>query len=254
MCSEVALVSEPLCTFLEWDTVFFGHRIYRVNPTRLHSDDLERILSECRKGAAECLYLLADADDAETLRLAEGAGFRRVDTRVTLEWTGAEVSRSTTSAAIRPAQAGDLPALEDIASTVHTDTRFYADDSFSERAPLLYRTWISQSVQGDADVVWVVETDGKPAGYLTCHREEGSEGRIGLVGVGSAAQGEGIGRALVERGLTWFLENGIQRVRVVTQGSNMRAQSLYRRCGFVTASVQLWFHKWFPTGQPSQGA
>jgi len=33
---------------------------------------------------------------------------------------------------------------------------------------------------------------------------------------------------------------------VVTQGRNLAAQRLYQRNGFVTASLQLWYHRWFP--------
>jgi hypothetical protein len=34
-------------------------------------------------------------------------------------------------------------------------------------------------------------------------------------------------------------------VNVVTQGRNSKAQRLYERCGFLTRSVQLWYHRWF---------
>jgi ribosomal protein S18 acetylase RimI-like enzyme len=33
-------------------------------------------------------------------------------------------------------------------------------------------------------------------------------------------------------------------VSVVTQGRNVAAQRLYQRAGFVTASTQLWYHRW----------
>jgi hypothetical protein len=45
--------------------------------------------------------------------------------------------------------------------------------------------------------------------------------------------------------LRWFTENRLNRVEVVTQARNFTAQRLYQRSGFVTANVQLWFHKWF---------
>jgi hypothetical protein len=34
-------------------------------------------------------------------------------------------------------------------------------------------------------------------------------------------------------------------VKTVTQGRNIPAQRTYQRCGFQTAAVQLWYHRWF---------
>jgi hypothetical protein len=31
---------------------------------------------------------------------------------------------------------------------------------------------------------------------------------------------------------------------VVTQARNVPAQRLYQKCGFITRSVELWFHRW----------
>ena len=46
---------------------------------------------------------------------------------------------------------------------------------------------------------------------------------------------------------TGSVARGIDRVQVVTQGRNVRAQRVYQRCGFVSAQLQLWYHRWFTT-------
>ncbi len=43
----------------------------------------------------------------------------------------------------------------------------------------------------------------------------------------------------------WLSDLDFDRVNVVTQGKNIPAQRAYQRCGFITRSVELWFHKWF---------
>jgi ribosomal protein S18 acetylase RimI-like enzyme len=55
----------------------------------------------------------------------------------------------------------------------------------------------------------------------------------------------GVGRKLVVASLGWFDAHGADRVTVVTQGRNIAAQRLYQRCGFLTRSTGLWYHRWF---------
>jgi ribosomal protein S18 acetylase RimI-like enzyme len=127
----------------------------------------------------------------------------------------------------------------------HRDTRFYYDGHFSQReCDTLYETWIERSCNGYTDAVLVAERDRQPAGYITCDLH-GDYGQIGLLGVGEAWQGQGIGQALIDAALHWFGERGIERVQVVTQGRNHRAQRAYQRRGFVSSEVQLWYHRWF---------
>jgi ribosomal protein S18 acetylase RimI-like enzyme len=35
---------------------------------------------------------------------------------------------------------------------------------------------------------------------------------------------------------------------VVTQGRNIASQRLYQKHGFVTQSIQLWYHRWTSAG------
>ena len=238
-------MTEPICTLLEWDTEFFGHRIFRLQQKRLNEELVDGVLRRCRAESVDCLYYLAEADDAESLRVAQDAGFRLVDIRATLSWTGGEASPGTPSTFVRAAETEDIPELERIASTVHRGTRFFADPRFSGKAPSLYRTWISTSVRGHADFVLVAKVDGRPAGYVTGKEGGGGVGHIGLCGVDASARGHGLGRALVEQALRWFYEHGRREVYVVTQGRNIAARRLYERCGFLTSSVELWFHRWF---------
>lgn len=237
-------MSEESCTYLEWDSAFFECRIGRVNGSRVDRARMAEILRWCREHAIDCLYLLADSADPVTIRLAEATAFRLVDIRLTFEWRDRAPGPVPESVVVRPAHAGDLAELEAIAGTIHQDARFYVDPRFTRRASSLYRTWIARSVEGYADVVWVAELEARAVGYVSCHLE-GEGGRIGLVGVGPAAQGRGVGPAMLNRAVTWFREQGARQILVVTQGRNLAAQRLYQRCGFVTRSVQLWYHKWF---------
>jgi dTDP-4-amino-4,6-dideoxy-D-galactose acyltransferase len=126
-------------------------------------------------------------------------------------------------------------------------SRFYFDPRVPpEQTSELYTTWIERSVlEGFADHVLVAERDGRACAYITGKREPTGQGSIGLVGVGKDARGRGVGIALVHALLRLFAARGVTSVTVVTQGRNIMAQRVYQRCGFLSQSVRLWFHKWF---------
>jgi dTDP-4-amino-4,6-dideoxy-D-galactose acyltransferase len=240
--------SNAPCQHLEWDSEFFGRRIAKASASRLSKEETSRILSWCRTNRIECLYFLADADDARTSRFAEENGFRLVDVRVTLTWQPDNRSLADTVAEcyVRPAMADDLPVLRTIARASHRDSRFYFDPGFPQsRCDDLYETWIEKSCLGQAEAVLVAADGAQPVGYVTCHLTTPTEGYIGLMGVHVQARGVGVGQGLVMASLRWFAQRGASQVTVVTQGRNCRAQRLYQRCGFLTGSVQLWYHRWF---------
>ena len=242
--------TEP-AVLLAWDTAFFGRRIGRVLGDRFDADLARSVNAWARRNAIEALYFLARSDDPLTTTTAEAAGFRFVDIRLTFA-----LERPTSSGPTRPdvraARADDLAALQTLARVSHGDTRFFFDMAFArERAQALYAAWIKRACEDADGVVWVpVDAQDRPLGYLSCHYDAAeAAGEIGLVAIDPAAQGRGLGRALIDAGMIWFAEKGATRVTVVTQGRNRAAQRLYQRSGFLTDSLALWFHKWFITGE-----
>lgn len=234
--------------FLEWDSAFFERRVARVRGHRLDAVQLAAIEAWCASNRIDVLYFLADADDPLTTRLAERSAFRLADIRLTLERTIRPAdSALPPTPGIRPATEADIPALRAIAAGSYTDSRFFYDQRFPPgKAAELYAIWVEKSVRGSADAVRVAAGEGdSPAGYITCHLNADGAGEIGLVGVAEAARGAGVGRQLVEAAVRWFAQQGARAVSVVTQGRNVPAQRLYQRSGFVTHSVQLWYHRWF---------
>jgi ribosomal protein S18 acetylase RimI-like enzyme len=146
---------------------------------------------------------------------------------------------------LRPATEADIPALERIAAASFHGTRYTSDPRFpADAVARLYPTWITNSVRGYADAVLVAEQAGAVAGFISCHRGESGEGSIGLVGVDAGARGGGMGAQLVHGALGWLAGAGCRDASVVTQGSNVAAQRLYQRAGFVTRRVSLWYHRW----------
>jgi dTDP-4-amino-4,6-dideoxy-D-galactose acyltransferase len=237
---------EEICTYLDWDSRLFERRIARLNRQRLDEASLSAALDWCQKNGIECLYFLADSDDATTSCLAEQNGFQQTDVRITLERTLIESDVTTfTEKDVRLARPEDVTALRAIARTVHRGSRFYFDQHFEQdKCDLFYETWIENSIAGFAQAVLVVEVNENPVGYITCHLQD-RETQIGLAGIAEGYQKMGLGRKLTEGFLAWSVQKGAGRSTVVTQGRNVRAQRLYQRNGFVTESVKVWYHRWF---------
>lgn len=245
-------LTEP-CTLLTWDSDFWGMPIGRVLGNELTPAGLAEIDRWCSRRSIACLYFLASGNDPATVRAAEDGGFRLTDTRVTLGRPSERLAPgapppSSAGVTIRPSDTSDIEPLKRIAAVSHRDTRFYFDIHFPPiTCQLLYERWIETSCAGYADRVLVADEGGLPIGYVTCHLPAGSDvaGRIGLLGVAPHARGQGIGRRLVMSALNWFGDTQVEAVTVVTQGRNIGAQVVYQRCGFVTLSQLLWYHKWY---------
>lgn len=233
---------------LPWDTDFFGVRIGRVEAASLCDADVAALRAWTEREAVECVYFLADATDTASIRAAERRGFALTDLRVTLERplrSGEFAGGPAAGGAVGEAEPADVDDLAAIARSSHGDSRFYADPYFPrERCDDLYEEWIRNSCGDFADVVLVERRDGVASGYVSGHLDAGGVGRIGLVAVAERARGHSIGPRLVEASLGWFAGAGCQRVTVVTQGRNTRAQRLYEDAGFRTRSIGLWFHWW----------
>lgn len=237
---------DRICVPLPWDSSFFGLRIARLTVARLSPYILKEALEWCKLHDIDCLYFLADSDHRETVELAEAASFRFVDVRLTLTLASfKEEIHQSPDGGIRLWKEKDLNSLKAIARQSHSDSRFYFDGGFpKERCEALFESWIERSCGGWAKAVFVAELDGAVAGYCTCHIE-GDVGSIGLVAVANHAQGRSLGRRLIAAAISYVRQEGISTLKVVTQARNIPAQQLYQKCGFVTDSVMLWYHKWF---------
>jgi dTDP-4-amino-4,6-dideoxy-D-galactose acyltransferase len=233
---------------LEWDSQFFGYRIGRVQGARLRPDTLSAAYQWATEQDVACMYFLAEADDALTVRTAEAGGFALQDVRVTFNLLLDHIPAHQPDAQIRHARPEDVEPLRHTARHAYVHSRFYNDSHFSqEQCAALYDLWLTRSITDPtyADLTWVGEVDGQAVGYVTCHLHQDTKvGTIGLVGVAEEARGQALGQRLIAAVLAWFAQQGMTQVQVVTQGRNIAAQRLYQRCGFLTHSIGLWYHWW----------
>lgn len=233
-----------VCTLLPWDTEFWGARIGRVEGDTMTGERLRAVDAWAVEHDVDCVYFLAGGHDTETAHVAEGGGFRLMDVRVELR---RDAAGDDVLDGLREAAPDDAPALRAIARASHGITRFYADPGFpDERCDEFYDVWITRSLEGWAQCVLVADVDGRPAGYVSCHLDEGqSRGSIGLIAVDGEVRRAGLGVALSRGAVAWCRDHGMREVAVVTQGRNVAALRTFQRAGFLVTSVELWFHKWY---------
>ena len=119
---------------------------------------------------------------------------------------------------LRRAEPGDLPALGELESLCFSD-------AWSEGA-------IASHMRSDTGYTLLCEEDGAPIGalFLSCLPPEGEVYRLCVL---PAARRRGIGRALMERGLSDLYAAGVRHMYLDVRAGNLPAQQLYRALGFV---------------------
>lgn len=239
---------DPRWKPLLWDTDFFDVKTARITIQRLTPESLSSIMTELSAWGAQVVHFLADADDGQTVWVAEQAGFHLVDIRLTFvcNLQKIDVAEYTGDIIMREHRDEDVPALQRIARSSYQQTRYYYDLHYPrERCDALYETWITKSCHDSSQKVIVAEHHGQVSGFITYQYGATEEmSTIGLVGVREDTRGFGIGRLLVQAVQRDLIQQKVPTLAVVTQGRNIDAQRLYQRCGFVTHQVGLWYHKW----------
>jgi GNAT superfamily N-acetyltransferase len=90
----------------------------------------------------------------------------------------------------------------------------------------------------ERETVFVAEVGGAPAGYVALEREELSV-RIDQLFVSPEHEAEGVGRQLIEFAEGYAIFQGAERLLVVVEAGNERAESFYRGRGFTPAGEGL---------------
>nr|WP_309693662.1 GNAT family N-acetyltransferase [Armatimonas sp.] len=103
------------------------------------------------------------------------------------------------------------------------------------------RAAIALDCELQPDGVFVaVDVQDTPIGYVTTRLQPQSRiGWIPNLAVDPACQGQGLGRALLERALTFFRESGMEVAKIETLEQNPIGQYLYPSLGFQEVARQV---------------
>ncbi len=230
---------------MEWDSQFFGFKTARLQATVSDRRRLEDVLQKLRSEDVRLVYwslpVEAPFDVAEL-------GGRLVDRKTTfvINIKSATAIRATPNIPVFACRAGLADnALYNLAMQAGEYSRFARDPQFPrEKFQALYREWMRKCLTGElADEVLAAGDARQPSGMITLS-DRGDYGEIGLIAVDSAVRGRHVGEALVRAAQSWYFARGLMHAQVVTQGDNLPACNLYKKCGYVVGQVEFFYHFW----------
>ncbi|BEO06595.1 dTDP-4-amino-4,6-dideoxy-D-galactose acyltransferase [Serratia marcescens] len=237
MCVHATI--EPLA----WESEFFA-----LDSAKLGFSSSAPALAEADLAA----YALVQAKiPAQQLALADGLaglGFRLVEGEVDLVLAlerervvepgdGAQTSRLATES--------DIPALRTAAAQAFTVSRFRAPWYQPDDSGRFYALWIEKAVLGtfDHQCLLALDNQGQPEGFVSLRDIGGQEMRIGLLAAFPGVSSRGIGTRLMAAAIAECRRQGMQRLRIATQISNIAALRLYQRQGAVIESTAYWLYR-----------
>lgn len=225
-----------------WDSQFFGVRIVSGYQTR--NDDPDSLRAFCKGTDADCLYLFlhhplspgfepvlrelgAVCVDWKTLFVKDGLVHREMDDRAVHR-----VDRISEDCYRTAVQAG-------------WKSRFYTDERFRPKQPLLYRKWVDRFCPPTADSgIWEYRTDDGAHQGMICAECGGNVGKLALIAVSPECRGNGIGGLMMQFLENYYLDRGCTRAEVVTQFGNAGACRLYRKSGYRISEIKEVWHLW----------
>ena len=187
--------------------------------------------------------------DIQSLRLLEGAGYRIVDTLVTFQLSGQRLSKFPSSffppflsmrhwqtQKLGPMGEGDIDACWiEIAARAFRFSRFHLDPLLAPVADMIKREWARSYLLGKrgSDILLGYKEDVL-VGFLAVQGPNTADNPrpaaiIDLIGVDPGHQGKGIGKALIEHLMAYYLKWPVQ---AGTQVCNTASLSLYGSLGF----------------------
>lgn len=235
---------------LAWDSDFFGVNIGFLSCLRLTPNIEKHVKKFIRKEKIDLLEYLCNCHDRESVITSEKNGYSFVDIRLTFErfLNGKKRTAKREDYCVLKGTKRDIKSIRKIAQSAYRYSRYYFDPNFDRKKMVeFYANWAEKAIRGTFDdFAYVLYRGRKPVGFCAVKKMRKKAAKIGLFGIDNSYKGKGLGKYLLDISLERLeREEGVNYVEVVTQGRNYAAQRLYERCGFVTKTTELWYHKWF---------
>jgi dTDP-4-amino-4,6-dideoxy-D-galactose acyltransferase len=232
---------------LEWDSKYFGFNIALLNSQKVKPAYSNLLKTFVDQNNIELIYYLCDCHQSDSVLFAEKNLFHFVDIRLTFFISLNENFPDIQfDGEIKKATVEHIEELKIIADGLYKYSRYFFDGKFDrDRVNQFYKDWVVKAVLGQYDhECWCLFEAEKVAAFCTVRYDGEGRAFIGLVGVSRELKGRKLGKQLIQYVLRKLSREGVNQVRVVTQGRNYPAINLYITSGFQLFSTELWYHKW----------
>ncbi len=145
--------------------------------------------------------------------------------------------------AVRPASTDDRSATRVLARRLVEGVSSWRDPTGVAEA---VQGWVEGSVTRPADedhACFVAEQDDQVIGFISVQRSRHwsgtEEAYIGELMVAESAEGQGVGRALVDSATAWGRAHKLSRISLETGAANTAARAFYQRLDFEEDEIKL---------------
>lgn len=228
----------------------FGVRTAKASVSAI--EEVPALIDSCRDQAARLLIVRCPAEGLAVAQALEDAGCRLMDVLAYFarDLHKTQIPADVGQVPIRLARTEDAEAVTGIAREAFKGYmgHYHADPRLDRGAcDEVYVSWARRSCLSRqfADEVLVADDAGTLLGFATLRRNSAEEGEGVLFGVAPDAQGKGIHRSLMVRGMEWCRQQGARRMVYSTQITNIAVQKVLARVGFELHHSYLTLHRWF---------
>lgn len=138
---------------------------------------------------------------------------------------------------LRPATSADRPFVLDLADRLVSFEvpPWRSKDELAGGDRRALEAWFDRP--GADEAMWIAELDGQPAGCaflvtLVDYFNGRAHAHLSVLAVTQAAEGRGVGSALIDRSIEWARARQSDRLTLSALVTNARARALYERRGF----------------------
>lgn len=212
---------------------------------------LPRALDFCRANNVVFWIARCSTEDLDTVQSLEKRGFLLMDTLLyySRDLSKKPIPGDVGQVSTRTLAQGDEQFVRQVANDAFADYfgHYHADKRLDKKkcdevyASWAYRLCVSRDA---ANEVYIAEMDGAIVGFGAFRVNNAEEGEGVLFGVAPHAQGKGIYRSFMIRGMEWSKSKGCARMVISTQITNTVSQKVWTRLGFEPSRSYYTFHKW----------
>lgn len=231
---------------LDWDSDFFGVKVARITQPRLTTQELSAALSELKIQQVKLVYWSSDleGDDAVVKKLHGKLTDKK--TTFAIQFRSVNLNDILSTDVVEPyTDSMPIADLQSLAIQSGEYSRFAIDSHIpKDKFIALYEIWINRSLRKEiAKEVLVIRDGDRVVGMVTLGEKNG-RGDIGLIAVDLDFRGRKYGERLVRAAQKWFIAYGFKHGQVVTQGQNIPACNLYKKCDYLVERIEYLYHFW----------